>query len=185
MSVTPCQLLDDYIAHDLSADERTRFEAHLTGCRACQRVILEETELGILLTTAVETLERVPHDLILRTAHRLRRVRHRRIAGGLAALAAAVVVLVFVSRPLFRSDIEPPAPMNQELPPPRLADVGPPKVEVRVRFPRAAGVIALPVASESPHVTLVQVYSVSRGASVARMEKSGLQLNQGAKYEHD
>jgi hypothetical protein len=185
MTVTPCQLLDDYIGHDLIGDERERFEAHLPACLACQQVIREAKGLESLLSSAVVRLEPVPHDLISRTELRLRSVR-RRFAAGLAALAASVVIVVLVSRPLFLPEIEVPAPSKHELPQPRLADVDSPKVEVRVRFPRAARVIAVPVASDSPHVTLVRVYSGLRdGPSAGEMKKGGSQFNQGAKYEHN
>ena len=186
MTATPCRLLHDYIAHDLTGDERTCFEAHLPSCLACRRIVQEEQALENLLSSALARLEPVPHDLIPRLQRRLRSVPRRRVAAGIAAMAAAVVILAWLSRPLFLREVEIPAAMKHEVPQPRLADVDPPRVNVRVRFPRAARVIAIPVASDSPHVTVVQVYS-RWGDEPPRegVKKGGLRFNQGAKYEHD
>ncbi len=186
MTATPCQLLDDYLAHDLTGEEHARFEAHLPNCVACRRIVWEEQALKNLLTTAVERLEPVPGEVISRTQRRLRSVRRRRFAAGITMIAASIVILVFVSRPLFLREVEPPQPAKHDLPQPRLADVGPPPVDVRVRFPRAADVIAVPVASESPHVTVVQVYSSFRDrSSDGGVNEGRFRFNQGEKHEQD
>jgi predicted anti-sigma-YlaC factor YlaD len=166
MTPTTCQLLEKYLSHDLAADERARFEAHLQACAVCRGTIQEELGLDILLKSAVERLEPVPQELTRHTEHRLRAARSQRFAAVIAALAACVAAIVIVSRTYFRTGMPPATnpPTGQS----RLANVPPPAPAVRVRFASPAGVIAVPIASDSPHVTLVQVYPALRATSARK-----------------
>src|SRR5690349_8181232 len=158
MTLAPCQLLDAYIKHDLSGDERARFEAHLPACPECQRSVRDETGLDALLSAAVIQLEPVPERLTERITGKLRRARRRRVVAGIAALAACVAFFVMIGQALLRD--RPPAPTTRVEPvhQPPVASSPPPTIRVRVRFPNTADVLAIPVASDSPNVTLVQVY---------------------------
>jgi hypothetical protein len=161
--MTPCQSLDDYLAHDLTGEAFTRFTAHLSDCPACDRTIREQQRLADLLTEATTRLEPVPAGLAPRVERRLRTARRRRFVAAAAALAAAVLAVGLLGRMTARrgepelpqtARTEPPAPE-----PPRPADW------VRVTFPVGANVLAVPVTTESPNVTAIWVYPGLRTAS--------------------
>jgi anti-sigma factor RsiW len=159
MNPSPCQLLDDYVAHDLTGDDLARFEAHLPDCSQCHRAVREERQLDAMLSEAVTRLDPSPEGLSKRVERRLRVAQHRRVAAVVLASAASVVIMVLVGRFVLRT--EPPKLTEQVRvqPEPPEPD-GPPAAErVRVTFPAGVGVIAIPEPSESPNVTIIRVYT--------------------------
>ncbi len=160
MLMSPCQLLDDYLAHDLIGDEHTRFVAHLPDCPECRRAVREQQRLDDLLMEATAELEPVPAGLTGRIERRLRAARRRRVAAALTALVAAVAGLWLFGRPAPRMDD--PRPPLAQVPsePPR------PAARVRVTFPARANLLAVPVPTDSPNVTALLVYPSRRPASL-------------------
>jgi anti-sigma factor RsiW len=171
MFPTPCQALDEYLAHDLTGEERARFEAHLPMCPSCQRTIREEQSLSFLLSSAIKTLEGVPEDLCQRVQQRLRRTRQQRIVAGVGALAASVIVALLLGRFVLRVPAPAPSPQVQGKQQPPVPGAVPAVEHVRVRFPAGAGVLAVPISSESPHVTVVQVYTDVHRFSASRQDE--------------
>jgi Putative zinc-finger len=143
-----CQLLNDFLAHDLAGDERQRFVEHLAGCPACREAVAENQRLTGRLIEAVERMEPVPSALAGRVERRIRVVRRRRIAFAALALAASVALIaVWLQRP-----VEPPPIAKNSGP--LVAELTP---RVRVAFPDK-NLIAVPVESESRNVTVLLVY---------------------------
>jgi hypothetical protein len=170
MDQTPCDLIDDYIARDLTSEQSSQFQNHLPMCPECQQVLREEKHLAGLLFEATTRLDVVPKSINDRIRRRWQTARQRRLATFVTAFAASVAVLILVSR--FFLHREPLEPKNgvevhreQHLPEfPTVAD------HVRVTFP--AGVVAVPVQSESPNVTIIQVHAGLRKSPSSRQGDS-------------
>jgi anti-sigma factor RsiW len=155
--MSPCRALDDYLANDLTGDDRASFIAHLPNCPDCQTAIREQERLGRLLSDATAVQEPTPVLLVARIERRLRATRSRRVA----AVAAGVALLIggaswllsrstsppHEPRPVVQRDLDPP--MREE------TTVGGP---VRVSFPDRAHVLAFPPQAVSPNVTVIIVY---------------------------
>jgi hypothetical protein len=165
MNPSPCQLLVDYITHDLSGDDLARFEAHLSVCSQCQRAIREERRLDAMLLEASKRLHQSPEGLSERVERRLRVAQHRRIATSVLALAASIVLMTLVGRFVIRT--EPPMPTEQVKvqPEPPVPKAPLPADQVRVTFPAGIGVLAVPEPSESSNVTVIRVYTGLRRPS--------------------
>src|SRR4051812_33898355 len=129
--MTPCDALDDFLAHDLTGDALARFTAHLPECADCRRAVREHERFAALLAEAVAARGPVPAGLTERVSRRLWAARRRRIATAVGALAAGVAVVWLVGRPSPRP-VE-PAPAVAEV---RSAPKAPRPPEVRVTFPR-------------------------------------------------
>ena len=160
---SPCQSLDDYLAHDLVGDELTRFTAYLADCPDCARAVIENQRLQSLLRAAVDRKE-VPADLRPRLERRLQWARRRRWVVATVALAAAAAVIVWFV--MHRPAAEKPAPPQVEVvqPQPRKPDSPAPAEEVRVTFPGDANLVVVPEKMPSPNVTFIWVYPGQRGA---------------------
>jgi len=158
MKTSPCQLLDDYLDHDLEPAERTRFVAHLPECASCRQAVEEHERLKTLLAEAVD-LERVPENLItqIEAGLRLWRRRRRWIAAA-AALTAAAATILLVARNLSRTP-EPDWPVVQVGTEPPVSVAPPTADPVRITFPPGANVLVVREKSESPNITIVRVYS--------------------------
>jgi anti-sigma factor RsiW len=152
-----CEMLDDYIAHDLAAPERARFEAHLALCPACRQNVEAERYLDSLLVEAGSGP--IPGGLSERVHRRLVAARRRRVAAGLAALAACAIVCVLAGQWLTSHQLPMPAPEVKAHSNPPAPEAPPATAPVRVTFRDPARVLAVPVPSDSPHVTLIQIYT--------------------------
>ena len=152
-----CELFDDYVAHDLAAPECARFEAHLALCPACRRRVEGERFLDSLLTEA--TSGPVPADLSERVRCRLTAARRRRLAAGLATLAACALLCVLAGQWLVNRPPPTPAPDEKAQVNKTPAEPAPAVAQVHVTFGDPARVLAVPVASDSPRVTVFQVFT--------------------------
>jgi hypothetical protein len=163
MTSTPCKLLDDYLARDLSGDVLDCFRQHLGDCAECRQAVQEFELLSSWLTEATTRLELVPASLTQRSVRVARPSRWRRLAAAATALAAMAAAIWFLPRPSPRP-LEPKIQVAAEQP-------GPASQEsqsanpVRVHFPTAAHVFAVPQPTDSPNVTIVWVYPGRRGAA--------------------
>jgi Putative zinc-finger len=144
-----CERLDDYLAHDLAGVGRDEFVAHLAGCAKCRASVDGVESLSSRLRTACERLDPIPAELAANISERIDARRWRRRALAAIALAASIGFMAFwLSR-----DGETPAIGPKAISPP-IASAAPP---VRVTFPNKK-LIAVPVESESPNVTVLLVY---------------------------
>ena len=158
MKISICQLLDDYLDHDLDPVERSQFIAHLSECSSCRQAIAEQERLESLLAEANARLEPSPVGLVIQIEECLRQNRRRRWVVVAAAVAATAAAICLVCRTPLRPGpsefpvTEPVAESNSpQLPQPSLS--------VRVSFPHDANVFAVREKSDSPNVTIVHVYS--------------------------
>jgi anti-sigma factor RsiW len=158
-----CQWLDDFLAHDLVGDERQRFVDHLAVCQRCGEAVSEQRRIVGRLREALDRLEPAPAVLAGHIERRIQTVRRRRIAVAAIALAASIALFAL----WLQTDHTAPSPSSRRSGP-TLASNTPP---VRVTFP-ARNVIAVPVESESPNVTVLMVYPVSQNESPSNPERN-------------
>jgi anti-sigma factor RsiW len=152
-----CEMLDDYVAHDLVPPERARFEAHLALCPACRQSVEAERCLDSLLAEAATGP--VPEGLSERVRWRLVAARRRRVAAGLSLLAACASAFVLAGHWLTVQQPSTPAPEAKAPSIPPAPEAPPATPQIHVTFRDPARVLAVPVPSDSPHVTLIQIYT--------------------------
>jgi anti-sigma factor RsiW len=153
----PCDLVDDFLGDELTAEARRAFEYHLAECPACRDAIASWQELCGTLESATRQFETPPTALLERierglsvpaepvaTASRTWRVA----ALVVAALLAAVV---FSETP--RSKRPPVASTSAEPAESRTTTLMPP---ANIQF--AGDVIGVPIDIGDPKVTVVWVY---------------------------
>jgi anti-sigma factor RsiW len=167
-----CQWLDAFLDDELRGKEATRFEAHLTQCHACQEAFEQQgwIDAGLLLdaatsppapaavlTTAAETIVAI---------HRQQRVR-RLIAGSLAAAASLALLAAWQfsapgsaggSASLPNDVVQRDATRRQSR---GLQEERSTPAKSVATFTAGGGGIAIPIASDSPEVTVVQFYSTT------------------------
>jgi anti-sigma factor RsiW len=169
MSVPLCERRDGYLGRWLSEPEQVAFEAHLADCPECRQFVQEHLYLDRLLARASEQLQPVPAGLVDRLDRRLRQAGRRRAwAAGLAAAAVLAAGLgVWAWKPRAAIDELPDAPVVKPTPRP---DPEHPAVlaKAEVTFSAAAAVIAVPIPTSDPTVTIVWVYpAISPDAGAA------------------
>jgi Putative zinc-finger len=178
-----CENLDAFLANDLSPVDGNRFEAHLHRCDACREAINEQRWVDALLGSPERLeLERVSPAFAgsVRDSILSRRRRARLIACGLAAAAVLVIAVGWTAvlngparDPVAHQIAETAVRDNEPSPHPSLEGRGsenPP----RAVFVSGPEVIAVPVASRHPNVTIVRVYAIypSSIASPAASDES-------------
>jgi anti-sigma factor RsiW len=165
MFSTPCALLDDYLARDLTVEQERAFEIHLLDCPACHSTVQQQRRLDAMLQEAVRVLDPVPAGLVQRTRARLLKSRRRHyLAYALSASAAAAVIWA-----LFQQGSWLRPPMNAESQPPKqlAQEKATPAPEVRISFADESMLLVVPEQTDSPDVTFVWVYANQRSAPVA------------------
>ncbi len=151
-----CHNLDAYLSNDLSASDFTRFEDHLGLCEACREIVDQQNWIDTLLQSPLRTqLEPVPDNLIQQhtTATPPSRRRVLFAACGLASAATLLIALSLwqlnrqaLNNPSETSNSRSALPPADEKPAPAATFVGGPDV------------LAIPIASRNPNVTIVQIY---------------------------
>ena len=159
MNQSPCELLDDYLNHDLAVSVQNAFQRHLASCPECREVVNELQAVTSFQATALEQ-EPVPNTLMLKV-DRARRQRRRRQAGWAVGIAAGMVIALLSWWGL--SDDNVPSPQPQE-PPIVREDLSPkPKDEevtapIQVVVEPSSRIIAVPVKSDDPNITVIWTY---------------------------
>jgi anti-sigma factor RsiW len=161
MSIPSCACLDRYLGNDLSGLEREAFQSHLEGCPQCRQAAEEQERLNQLLLRATTQLNPFPAFLRERVEQRLRSARRRQLLRGIAAFAAVLLVALGLAAwqltYRYAADISPALPSagaSQPAPPPGHD----PRSQVQVTFPPRVEVIAVPLPTASPNVTLIWLY---------------------------
>jgi Putative zinc-finger len=162
-----CENLDAFLADDLSPVDSNRFEVHLHVCDACREAINEQRWIDALLGSPERLeLERMSPALIgsVRDSILSRRRRARLIACGLAAAAVFVIAVGWTTvlnrqarGPAVNQITKTTLPENQLSPNPSLKERGIAEPPGAV-FVAGPDVLAVPIASRHPNVTIVRVY---------------------------
>jgi hypothetical protein len=163
MTPTTCEWLNDYLDRDLGVGERELFEGHLANCLDCREAVAAERRWSQAIVRAVSEREVPPLTLADRIDCGIRMKTVRRFGAGAAALAASIAILVFASK----RDNSVPQPRelveNTTMPAP--------PATVRVSFPNR-DVIAVPIETASPNVTVLMVYPSSRSEPSSESERN-------------
>jgi anti-sigma factor RsiW len=187
MNQSTCNNLDDYLADELDDRRRTEFETHLEACPACREELVAQAELTRLLRAATEMLEASPAELPAGVNRGLAATAARRGRSvGAAVLIAAVVVCaawwglheVRDGKEVVRPQPEPRVVKQRrtnadededrrqkgESETANMAEtaVAAPPAEVQVAS--SSEMIAVPIKSESPNVTIFWLYPAVRTA---------------------
>ena len=155
MTTHQCGQFDDYVAGILPDAEQAGFEQHLQTCPDCRRSLSSQSYVDRLLDRAADLAEPLPSGLADRVEARIRRhVRRRRMCVAAAALSAAAACVV-LSFQLVRPDQQ----LEESRPTIAMPQV-PASVEVAVET--SEDVIAVPIATDNPNVTIIWLYPVMK-----------------------
>jgi anti-sigma factor RsiW len=160
MTTNLCESLDAYLDGELSVPARERFELHLPHCETCHHTVKLDAQMVQLLAAAPV---HAPPELTVRIRRDLQRARLVRIGTRTALLAAsiaAVVLGIWATRP---GD-----PEIAVAPPPAIP---PSSNSVHIAFAPEQKVIAMPLKSKNPRVSIVWVYPTI-DANVAKANES-------------
>jgi hypothetical protein len=157
MKRPPCQLLDDYLDHDLEPGDHTRFVAHLSKCPSCQQAVADYNRLENILTEAI-ALEPIPENITARIEAGLQRQGLWRW-GVASAMLAATAAAIWLIAHYFSQTPELNLSVVEVTTPPAESKTSPSAGPVRISFPADANVLVMREKSESPNVTVVHVYS--------------------------
>lgn len=161
-----CAWLDDYLDSELGEDEVVLFEGHLVGCDQCAEAVEQQRWLdGVLRSPRAAELESAPRSALAKVAAAADRRRRVAVAVALAAALAAIAAWP-------ASRVAPPetpeegllsvaaAPGHHPAETTEHPSSGPSDgASAPARFVSTGDAIVVPVAVESPDVTVVQVYS--------------------------
>jgi hypothetical protein len=176
-----CRQLDAYLDLDLPSDATRAFVEHLATCAACREAVDEQRWIDELLCSdAAAAIETAPEIVALPTV----RIRRRRLALAAAAAAIAATAALFLPLPRREGPGEGrPTIAQAPAPDPSLGSNhvatrqgsdsngastgGNPSLRPSLpgrgisnpaAFVSAGSSIAIPVASDDPQVTIVQLY---------------------------
>jgi anti-sigma factor RsiW len=152
-----CKNFDAFLSDDLPAEEATGFAEHLRHCDECREAVDEQRWIdGLLHSNATTAIETPPAKILatLRTSISRRSRRAKFIACGLAAAATIFVAMAWTAlRHPTHDQSHDGAPSG------RLAnDNSYTDSSQRATFIAGSNVIAIPIASGHPDVTVVRVY---------------------------
>jgi anti-sigma factor RsiW len=169
-----CARLNAFLDGELRGEDAAGFEAHLPQCTSCRATVEQQRWIDGALRSDELTRHSAPAMVLAATAAAIRIARRKQrlqrlLAGGLAAAASVALLAVWQLR-------EPPVVpggsvtmpvdvVQRDATPRRIRGLG--EEEVRplatsvATFTAGGGGIAIPVASESPDVTIVQFYSTT------------------------
>jgi anti-sigma factor RsiW len=144
-----CDLLDDYLAGDLTEQSLVVFENHWQNCPECREAVQFHEVLTGRLKAAIAT--EIPPPRLLAEVRSQQATDRRRRWVAVAAMAASIIgVVVVLNR----------APRPGALPIENVPTPAKPAA-VQVTFPRA-DVLTVPVPVNEPGITVMWVYPVVR-----------------------
>jgi hypothetical protein len=161
MKRTTCRQRLAYLEQWLAADEQAEFRAHLAACPDCRRFIQEQQRLDGLLARANTALVFVPAGLLNQIDHRLRQVRRRRVRTWAIGFAAAGLLLGALwgrFLPERVSEEQPVLSPVATIPRRQSEPTRDPRSLVKVTFQPPSDVIALPLKTDNPSLTIIWVY---------------------------
>jgi anti-sigma factor RsiW len=167
-----CHQLDDYLLDELPDQQRERFAQHLRECETCRSISEQQAMIEEQLKSASRAVP-VPSGLSSRARQHIERDRRRRVmlsAVCVAGVAGIVVSLWFLSGNIDRrtdpalrrtivNETPEPTPAQEDSLPEETAAQDP-EPAVQISFPD--NVLAVPVESGDPTITLIQVYPVAK-----------------------
>jgi anti-sigma factor RsiW len=167
-----CELLDAFLDEELNAVEMASFEAHLLQCTDCRESVRQQQWIDGALRADEVAAQTAPLSLLAATAEAITDVRRKQRRGMLAgSLVAAASVALLVSWSWRTPTVAPGSAggsvtmpedvVQRDATPPRrrgLEEEAPASSKIAATFTASGSGIALPVASDSPDVTIVQFY---------------------------
>lgn len=173
-----CERLDAFLDGELNAADEARFEAHLSQCSDCREAAAQQRWINAALRSDEIAEHAAPMVVLAATANtiaamrRQQRVR-RLLVGSLAAAASLALLAAWQMREPTAAPgsaggpVAMPVDVVQRDATPRqsrgLQEDVPTSVKSVATFTAGGNGIAIPVASESPEVTIVQFYSTTEG----------------------
>ena len=168
MTSRPCDQIDDYLCGWLPPEEATVYEAHLADCAACREECATQRRIDQLLATETVTTVPIPIGLRSQVHGRIRAAYRRRLlycagAAAAASMVALALVLFATKNIVFTPREERQTAQHSSaghdvspsVAPPTSAE--PPIVVARVTMIDPSSAIVVPLDSQHPNVTLVQV----------------------------
>jgi hypothetical protein len=177
-----CELLDAFLDGELSAADAARFEAHSSQCDICREAAAQQRWLDAALRADEITGHAAPAAMLTATADAIvivqRKQRARRLLAGSLAAAASFAILAAWQ---YRSPLSAPGSAGGSVTMPvdvvqrdatprrsrglqeesRELVVAAASAKSAATFTAGGSGIAIPVASDSPEVTIVQFYSTT------------------------
>jgi putative zinc finger protein len=161
-----CEKFDAFLDGDLSPRDRERYQAHLRLCEACHDAVNQQRWIDDLLSSPERLeLELVPADLSQSMRKSILGRRQARLVA--CSLAAAAVLLIAVGWTAVLNRQASVAAVNQitktlvhkvePFPNPSLKGSGTADAP-QATFIAGPDVLAVPVASRYPNVTIVRIY---------------------------
>jgi hypothetical protein len=172
-----CDNLDAYLADDLLPALRERFEGHLVVCETCRETVNQQGWIDALLCSPERLeLEPVPPVLMesVRDSIALHRRKARLVACGLAAAAVLLVAVGWTATlnlqariPAVNEFAEVTVKESEPSPNPTLHGRGTAEAP-RATFVGGPDVLAVPVASRHPNVTIVRLYPTYKSSPASQ-----------------
>lgn len=172
--IAECARLDAFLNGELGSEDAVRFEAHLPQCATCREAIEQQRWIDGALRADEVTGHAAPTTVLTAAADAIARRKQRLgrlLAGGLAAAASIALLAAWQ---LYEPNAAPgsagasvtmPVDVVQREATPRrsrgVQEDAPTSAKSVATFTAGGGGIAIPVASDSPEVTIVQFYSTT------------------------
>ena len=168
-----CELLDAFLDDELNAAEMASFEAHLSQCTDCRESVSQQRWIDCALRADETATQSAPSAILAATAEAIVGVRRkqrlrRMLAGSLAAAASVALLAVWqLQTPNLApgsagGSVTMPVDVVQREATPRrsrgLEEEPRASSKIAATFTAGGNGIAIPVASDSPDVTIVQFY---------------------------
>jgi anti-sigma factor RsiW len=151
-----CHNLDAYLDGELAPGDAAHFAAHLATCPTCREAVDEQLWIDGLLRTPATTQLEIPSLALVQSFRDAlaRRIHIRPWAAWGAAAAVLIVAIGWTVKLNRQADVLPDTSFaSAEI-------VTPEAQEPTATFVAGPNVIAVPVASHSPEVTIVRVYPI-------------------------
>jgi anti-sigma factor RsiW len=177
-----CSNLDNYLLDDLSQADAAAFAAHLESCDECREAVDEQQWIDNLLQASSRLETQVPPPHIANELQvfvsRHESYRRRAVTIALAVAAAILIAATWLFNHSNSNSPEQVATTNEE---------PVPTAQPRATFAAAGNVIAVPVKSSHPDVTIVRVYSTlqpTNNLKMAAFEPEATSLNNSPDFSN-